>query len=197
MTSQDTEAADITTTDYRAVISCFASGVAVVTSTSSDGTPAGTTVSALTSLSLTPPLLLACFDQTSLTLAAIRTYGAFAVNVLTAGQQHLSACFAGRGSPVTWDGIAYRLGLTGCPLLADVLATLECDVEDRFPGGDHEIVVGRVRQADTGGNGLRPLLYWRGNYPHMAEPTALPPAAGTAAATTVPARTQSRLGAIV
>ena len=53
---------------------------------------------------------------------------------------------------------------TGSPRLHGVLATLECTVEHRLPGGDHEIVVGRVRDVETGDADAPPLLFWRGTY---------------------------------
>ena len=62
----------------------FATGVTVVTSVGADGEPVGTTANAVSSLSLDPPLLLVCFDLSSATLEAIRSHGAFVVNVLGA-----------------------------------------------------------------------------------------------------------------
>ena len=79
-------------------------------------------------------------------------------------QQHLSANFARRGLAAAWDGVRHRPGLTGSPRLDGVLASLECTVEHRLDGGDHEIVVGRVHEVETGGADGAPLLFWRGSY---------------------------------
>jgi len=98
------------------------------------------------------------------TLEAICAHGAFAVNVLAARQQHLSANFARRGLAAAWDGVRHRRGRTGSPRLDGVLASLECTVEHRIAGGDHEIVVGRVRDVETGPADSAPLLFWRGRY---------------------------------
>ena len=127
----------------------FATGVTVVTSVDADGKPVGTTANAVTSLSLDPPLVIVCFDLGSLTLRAVRDHGAFVVNVLAAPQQHLSRNFARRGLAAAWDEVRHRRGPTGSPRLEDVLAVLECTVEHALPGGDHEIIVGRVRHAET------------------------------------------------
>jgi flavin reductase (DIM6/NTAB) family NADH-FMN oxidoreductase RutF len=160
--------ADVTAAEFREAMGHFATGVTVVTSVDEAGEPVGTTANAVTSLSLDPPLVLVCFDLASLTLKAIRGHGAFAVNVLAARQQHLSANFARRGLAAAWDGVRHRRGLTGSPRLDDVLAALECTVEHAIPGGDHEIIVGRVRHVETSPCAVSPLLYYRGSYARLA-----------------------------
>jgi flavin reductase (DIM6/NTAB) family NADH-FMN oxidoreductase RutF len=146
----------------------FATGVTVITSVDSAGQPVGTTANAVASLSLDPPLVLACFDLASVTLTAIKGHGAFVVNVLGARQRHLSASFARRGLAAAWDGVRHRSGPTGSPRLDGVLAVVECTVEHLLPGGDHEIIVGRVRHVETGGHGT-PLVFWRGGYASLGE----------------------------
>lgn len=162
--ASDADPAEVSPAQLREAMGQFATGVTVVTSVGADGEPVGTTVNAVTSLSLEPPLLLACFDLKSATLTAIRDHGAFAVNVLGHRQRHLSANFARRGLAAVWDGVRHHRGPTGSPRLAGVIAVIECTVEHSFPGGDHEIVIGRVRQVESSGDGATPLLFWRGKY---------------------------------
>jgi flavin reductase (DIM6/NTAB) family NADH-FMN oxidoreductase RutF len=164
--------------EFRRAMGHFATGVTVVTSLGPDGQPVGTTASAVSSLSLDPPLVLVCFDLASSTLRAVRSHGAFMVNMLAAPQQQLSANFARRGLAADWEGVAHQPGLTGSPRLHGVLAAVECTVEHYLPGGDHEIVVGRVCEAEIGDGVASPLLYWRGSYlPVDAQPhSGLPPA---------------------
>ncbi|HZC63159.1 MAG TPA: flavin reductase family protein [Streptosporangiaceae bacterium] len=76
----------------------------------------------------------------------------------------LSANFARRGLSAAWDGVRHRRGQTGSPRLEDVIASLEATVEHRLEGGDHEIVVGRVREVETSGSDAAPLVFWRGSY---------------------------------
>ena len=156
--------AEVSAAELREAMGHFATGVTVITSVDTDGQPVGTTANAVTSLSLEPPLVLVCFDLKSATLAAIRGHGAFAVNVLGYPQRQLSANFARRGLSAVWDGVTHHRGPTGSPRLADVIAVIECTVEHALPGGDHEIVIGRVRHVATGGEGATPLLFWRGKY---------------------------------
>jgi 3-hydroxy-9,10-secoandrosta-1,3,5(10)-triene-9,17-dione monooxygenase reductase component len=164
MTALDESAEAVTAAEFRQAMGHLPTGVTVVTSVAASGEPVGTTASAVTSLSLDPPLVLVCFDLSSRTLEAIRGHGAFAINVLAAPQQHLSANFARRGPAADWDGIRHRPGATGSPRLDGVLAVLECTVKDSFAGGDHEIVIGRVHEVETSGEDIGPLLYWRGTY---------------------------------
>jgi flavin reductase (DIM6/NTAB) family NADH-FMN oxidoreductase RutF len=158
------EQAGVSPDRFRYAIGHFATGVTVVTTVGTDGQPVGTTASAVSSLSLDPPLVLVCFDRQSLTLDAVLTHGAFVVNVLADHQRHLSVNFARRGLAVAWHGVRHRPGRTGSPRLDGVLATLECTLEHSLPGGDHEIVIGRVRDAETSDDNQAPLLYWRGGY---------------------------------
>src|SRR6201994_2218631 len=126
---------DISSDDFRHAVGHFATGVTVVTSIDPDGEPVGTTANAVSSLSLDPPLILVCFDQSSLTLEAIHQHGAFVINVLSAPQQELSANFARRGLSAVWEGVEHSPGPTGSPRIKGSLATLECVVEHSLPGG--------------------------------------------------------------
>ncbi|HTE62414.1 MAG TPA: flavin reductase family protein [Solirubrobacteraceae bacterium] len=150
--------------DLRGAMGCFATGVTVVTSVDEAGAPVGTTANAVTSLSLHPPLVLVCFARTSLTLAAVRTHGAFAVNVLAEQHSDVSTAFARRGANDAWDGIDHASGHTESPRLREALACLDCSVERLLPGGDHVIVIGRVLDAHVSDREHAPLLFYRGSY---------------------------------
>jgi len=166
----DARPAEVSAAELREAMGQFATGVTVITSVGADGEPVGTTANAVTSLSLDPPLILVCFDLSSTTLTAIRGHGAFAVNILGHRQRQLSANFAKRGLAAVWDGVTHRRGPTGSPRLADVIAVIECSVEHALPGGDHEIVIGRVRHVETSGEDATPLLFWRGKYTSIESP---------------------------
>jgi flavin reductase (DIM6/NTAB) family NADH-FMN oxidoreductase RutF len=150
--------------DLRRAMGRFPTGVTVVTSLSAAGEPVGSTANAVTSVSLDPPLLLVCFARTSLTLAAVQSHGAFAVNVLGERHSALSAAFARRGSGEAWDGIEPATGSTGSPLLPGALAALDCNLERQLPGGDHVIVLGRVLEIAVGEDDHAPLVFYRGGY---------------------------------
>jgi flavin reductase (DIM6/NTAB) family NADH-FMN oxidoreductase RutF len=86
------------------------------------------------------------------------------VNVLSDTQEALSRRFSGVVDD-RFAGLGYRLGEMGNPLLDDVLTWLECEVVQRYPAGDHTIIVGQVH--DAGVRDGRPLLYYRGGYAQL------------------------------
>jgi flavin reductase (DIM6/NTAB) family NADH-FMN oxidoreductase RutF len=149
---------------FRAVMGRFASGITVITAVDTNGTPHGMTVSAFSSLSLEPPLVLACVANNATMAPLLESCTTFAVNVLSDTQEALSRRFSGSVDD-RFAGLGYRLGDLGNPLLDDVLAWLECRIVARHPAGDHVIVVGQVH--DAGVRDGRPLLYYRGGYAQL------------------------------
>jgi 3,4-dihydroxy-2-butanone 4-phosphate synthase len=151
----------------REVMGHFATGVSVVTARGVDGAPVGTTANAISSVSLDPPLLLACLARGSETLAAIRAEGRFAVNVLAADQRHHSDRFAAKGAAVRAHEVDFDDHAHGVPVLPGALARIACEVEAIHPAGDHEIVVGLAHHLEHGEPGARPLLFYRGSYSQL------------------------------
>ena len=147
---------------FRSVLGRFASGVTAVTMVDAEGRDHGMTVSAFCSLSLAPPLVLVCIDRTASMHGLLDVGAAFAVNILSAGQEAVSRRFASGDPPNRFEGLGYARGRSGVPILDDVLAWLECRVHARHDEGDHTIVIGRV--DDAGARHDRPLLYYRGGY---------------------------------
>ncbi len=149
---------------FRSVLGRFASGVTVVTARDADGMDHGMTVSAFSSVSLDPPLVLVCVEHDATMYPVLQAVSSFAVNILSADQEHISRAFSERETD-RFDGIGFTRGLTGAPLLDDALALLECTMQDRHAGGDHTIFVGRVAAARALQG--RPLLYYRGGYAQL------------------------------
>jgi flavin reductase (DIM6/NTAB) family NADH-FMN oxidoreductase RutF len=147
---------------FRTALSRFASGVTVVTMRDAEQRPLGITVSAFSSVSLEPPLVLVCIDRNAYVHDAFQTSGVFVVNILGAQQEHLSRLFASR-EPDKFQGLGYSAGLEGAPVLADALATIECRIKHAYEGGDHTIFVGEVEHT-TVRDDAQPLLYYRGGY---------------------------------
>ena len=148
---------------FKLAMSHFASGVTIVT-TEHECKAYGMTVASFASLSLHPPLVLVCVEKSVKTHEAIAGAGKFGVSILTQEQADISSKFATRRDD-KFDGVSVNRGELGVPLIANALTTLECEVRDVLPGGDHTIFVGEVTDAQTR-EGV-PLLYFRSGYREM------------------------------
>lgn len=148
---------------FRDVIGRFASGVTVIT-TRTGGADHGTTASAVSSLSMDPPMLLVCLNRSSSTQAAILESGVFGVNILAEDQGDLAYRFARKGAD-KFDGVPVERGETGVPLLHDALAHIECEIKETVTGGTHTVFLAEVKQA--AGRDGPPLTYFRGAFARL------------------------------
>lgn len=152
---------------FREVFGRFATGVAVITSSSPAGT-GGMTANALCSLSLDPLLALVCFENRARTLPLVREAGRFGVNVLAADQEQLAGVFASKMPEAEkLEGVAHRLR-DGVPVIDGALAWATCELQELIAGGDHTIAIGRVTALGLGSGD--PLLWYSGRY-HAFPPT--------------------------
>lgn len=153
--------------EFRRALGQFATGIAVMTTRDGAGRGVGVTVNSFTSVSLAPPLVSFCLDRSALSFANFMAAERFAVNVLAADQQAVSQGFARSIGDDKFAGVDFVDGPCGSPLIADCLVWLLCRRHTLIEAGDHVIVLGEVievlpgRQAD-------PLLYFRGQYAHLA-----------------------------
>jgi flavin reductase (DIM6/NTAB) family NADH-FMN oxidoreductase RutF len=147
--------------ELRRVMGHYATGVTVITTFSKEGKLHGLTANAVSSLSLEPPLLLICVDKKAESYPSFEESGVFTVNILADDQEDISRRFAVSGGE-KFEGVAYRRGANGAPILHGVLAHLECKVHASFDGGDHTIYVGLIQEAET--RDAKPLLFYRGGY---------------------------------
>ncbi|MER5203854.1 flavin reductase family protein [Streptomyces sp. NPDC002825] len=150
--------------DFRRFFGSFPTAVSVVTTVDGHGAPRGFTCSAVTEVSMEPPLLLICVGKGSQTLPALHSHGAFVVHVLAEGGEELATTFASR-SREKFAGREWRpsTAAAGAPVLAEgVLGHAECTVTRAVDAGDHWIFLGRVEAAELRQN--RALLYHRGSF---------------------------------
>ncbi|MBY4108330.1 flavin reductase [Rhodococcus fascians] len=149
---------------FRSAMAGFASGVTVVT-TIEDGVPLGATVSAFTSLSMDPPMLLVCLNRTSETGQAIERVGEFTVNVLSEPQSDIAVRFASRSSS-KFDDVALKSSATQHPVFAESLVAVRCEVAETTYGGTHRIFVAHAVDVELGPG--EPLVYFRGGFGRFA-----------------------------
>jgi len=157
--------------DFRRALAQFASGVTAVTTRDGSGRPLGLTVTAFSSVSLDPPLVLVCVDERSETHAGFRDSGTFGVSVLAEDQEEVSRRFAWSG-PAKFEKTGLVAGSTGVPLVAGALAHLECRVVAAHAAGDHTIYVGEIVALSTRAG--RPLVYNQGGYRRLRPATGDP-----------------------
>jgi len=145
----------------RSAMSRFPTGVTVITALTDEG-PAGLSANAVTSLSLDPPLMLACVDRGSRTLRAIEQAGRFGVNVLGGSASDLAVGFASKAPTAEkWTDVGWS-ERAGIPVLDGAIVWIGCELRDVISGGDHVIVTGGV--LDTLEREGDPLLFHRGAY---------------------------------
>ncbi|MFI7024141.1 flavin reductase family protein [Micromonospora sp. NPDC049900] len=135
--------------ELRRVLGSFATGVTVLTVGGMH--PHGMTVNSFTSVSLDPPLVLVCVGRSTVTHTLLEDASGFGLSVLAAGHAGIARFFADPRRPVgpgEFAGIPTVPGArSGVPLIADALAWFECEPWRHYDGGDHTIVVGRLRTA--------------------------------------------------
>jgi len=143
-------------------MSRFPTGVTVITALTGDG-PAGLAANAVTSLSLEPPLMLACVDRGSRTLRAVEAAGSFGINVLEGGAADLAVAFGSKmATGEKWDGVGWSESEGAIPILDAAIVWIGCELRDVISGGDHVIVTGKVK-AIRERPGV-PLLFHDGDY---------------------------------
>ena len=152
---------------FKAAMRHLAGGVCIVT-VAEDDELGGLTATSLVSLSAEPPSLLLSVKQNASSLPLMRSSGRFAVSLLGHDHQALADRFSGRDGSrgaARFDGADW-LGRPGYPpVLADALASFECEVEEMIDRFSHTIIIGRVTESrvpSTTGNGA--LVYWRAAY---------------------------------
>lgn len=146
---------------YRSVLGRFATGVTVMTVAAPDGRRAGVTANSFNTVSMEPPLILWSLALKAPSLPLFRDSTHFAVNILASDQRDIALRFA-RPSEDKFHGVAVDAGTCGPPLIRGAIAHIECRTAYRYPGGDHEIIVGEILRMD-GFDGL-PLVFHSGRF---------------------------------
>jgi flavin reductase (DIM6/NTAB) family NADH-FMN oxidoreductase RutF len=164
-----TTQSDLEPDRYRAAMRRLVTGVCIVTARH-QGLDHAMTVSSVASVSLDPMLVLFCVENEARFFDAVSEVDVFGVSILAADQRWVADWLATRGRPLhgQLDRVPHRPGPgTGVALLDGALATLECRITARHPGGDHTIVVGEVVTADVEPEAKPALIHHRSRYGHV------------------------------
>ena len=150
------------TSEFRAALGTFATGVTIVTACDAAGQPVGITANSFNSVSLAPPLVLWSLARVAGSMPAFERGSHYAINILASDQHALAIRFASKDVD-RFDGVAFRLGASGVPLLDGAAAVFECFNRSRYEEGDHVIFVGEVERC-VKRDGAHPLIFHGGRY---------------------------------
>ena len=147
--------------ELRTAFGGFMTGVTIVTTTGSDGTPRGFTANSFTSVSIEPPLLLICIGKSAASMEVFRQARGFAVNILSEFQKDTSVLFASK-RPDKFEVAKWRAGPFGSPLIEGSAAWFDCARYQAIDAGDHIILMGHIEAFSY--SDANPLGYARGGY---------------------------------
>jgi flavin reductase (DIM6/NTAB) family NADH-FMN oxidoreductase RutF len=140
-------------------------GVTVVTSLR-EGEPRGLTLSAFTSVSADPPIVLVCVNRDARSYLYISESRIFCVNLLAAQQRDLAQRFASGMRDRQFEGLGYVTAVTGAPVLDGSIGYFDCEVTHEHHAGSHSIFLGAVRACESRPG--RPLGYYEGEFQDFA-----------------------------
>lgn len=142
----------------------FTTGVAIIT-TQHEGKPVGVTINTLTSVSLSPPLVLFCLGKKRAAFPAFMENTHYAIHILSAQQQDLCHAFA-RPTGHSWEKLTYTQSQKGCPMIPHSLGIIHCRREQTYAGGDHVIFLNHVEDIhwEESATEKAPLVYFQGTF---------------------------------
>ncbi len=154
--------------EFKNALKLWASGVTVVTAQTENLGLKGMTATSFTSVSMDPPQILVCINQSADTGDAVLEGKSFAVNILKSDQQEISNQFAGGASQEQrFANVKWHEGETGSPVIDDALASIECTVVEQVLAGTHWVIIGEVQKVECRSG--EPLMYYNSAYCELKE----------------------------
>lgn len=153
--------------EFRSAMRQVAGAVTVVTTRGTNGEPRGVTATAVCSLTVEPPAVIACINRDTWVGQFAPQSGNFCVNVLSREQQTVAETFAGRSGLAAGDRFqvgAWEEHETGAPVLSGTIASFDCDLDQAVEFATHVILIGRVRKTVSGRVNAEPLVYVGGGF---------------------------------
>lgn len=154
---------EVDPTLFRKVLGHYPTGVVIVAS-KVDDEPVGLAIGSFFSVSLDPPLVGFCVARSSSSWPRIEPTGVFGITVLAEDQQDTSGRFASSAEDKFEGQQWFPAPVTGSPLLEGGVGHIDCELHSVNDGGDHVIVLGRVRHLGVRRPETGPLLFLRGGY---------------------------------
>ena len=159
-----TDASEVSPDDFRSAVGRLPAGVAVIT-LRWRGTLHAMTASAITSVSLEPPMLLFCVHTDARFRDALDDVDTWSVSVLSDDQGHAADWLASPGRPAI-DQLArvpHRpAAVSDAVWLDGAAAWFDCRTDSVHRAGDHDVVIGTVLAAEQGAAAAGGLVHLRG-----------------------------------
>ena len=155
----------------RNAFGCFPSGVTAICAMI-DGEPVGLAASSFVSVSLDPPLVLVCVQNSSATWRKLRNAHRIGVSVL--GEEHDRACSQlAAKSGDRFEGLEWSTTEGGAVLLEGAAVSLDCSVVEEIAAGDHQLVLLRIEELKFQPT-VNPLVFHGSRFRKLAIEAATP-----------------------
>ncbi|MEE4024016.1 flavin reductase family protein [Gordonia sp. PKS22-38] len=149
----------------RNVYGGFPSGVTAICAMV-DGIPVGIAASAFTSVSMSPPLVSVCVQNSSRTWPTLRLAQRLGVSVLSADHETVCRSLSAREGDRFAD-VPFSATADGAIVIDGAVSSLACELVDEVPAGDHHIAMLRIHALHTDG-GVQPLVFHRSGFHRLA-----------------------------
>lgn len=148
--------------------------VTIVTTRGPAGERRGVTATAICSLSVSPPAVIACVNRETWVGQFAPVSRIFCVNVLARAQRDVAEAFAGRTGHIGED--RFQIGDwgaldSGAPALRGAIASFDCRLERNVEFASHLVLVGEVGRTILGAKDAEPLIYFDGAFTTSAAPS--------------------------
>ena len=153
---------------FREAMSRLPAAVHIITTDGPAGL-GGITASAVSSISVEPPMMLFCINKSSASVARMIENRVFCINTLASTDQELSDIFAGRTAQKLEEKFKHgswtRLA-TGAPVLVSALVAFDCRLIEAKEVATHIVMIGIAEAVEIAAEG-ETLMYAQRKYTRL------------------------------
>tara|TARA_B100001750_G_scaffold206479_1_gene184186 strand:- start:78 stop:551 length:474 start_codon:yes stop_codon:yes gene_type:complete len=153
----------VSTEQFRDAMSCFHTGVTLITTTDNNE-PHGMTANSFTSVSLNPPTVLISVDISNDTCILINKTQQFGVNILSHSHVDIAKTYSKKDANKRLETKnEFSFSASGLPVVKKSIAFFGCRVIGQHKYADHVIFIGKVEEMLTS-EGKSALGYYKSKY---------------------------------
>jgi flavin reductase (DIM6/NTAB) family NADH-FMN oxidoreductase RutF len=109
----------------------------------------GMIASWVSQVSYDPLLIMAAVHPDRYSHRLVEQGGCFALHVIDRQQKQFLSRFKGPDPKAKFSDVQWNPGKTGCPILSECMAYLECTVKASYRPGNHTLFLGEVVEAQS------------------------------------------------